>query len=92
MFEIENVKRGQDKDILVFEVFIPSMKLRLRNYKLRLNKAGKYWIYSPCLCEELPGEKPKFYPLAEFGGDMGESLKNEIIPRLIKEFPEILKA
>lgn len=91
MIEVRNTKLGGERDILVFEVYIPSCDCLLINVKLRINKSKKPYVVFPCLVEEREDGTKRYPLLAQFGGAIGEALKTEILPQLKAVWPDIFK-
>ena len=89
MIEVRNAKTGGERDILVFEVYIPAADCLLINLKMRINKQNKPYVVFPCMVEEKEDGSKRYHQLAQFGGETGEALKKEILPQLKNIYPTV---
>ena len=89
MIEVKNPQLGGERDILVFEISIPSVPCLLINVKMRINQKGAPYIVFPCMVIDQEDGKKKYPLLAQFGGPIGEALKTDVLPQLKKLKPEV---
>jgi hypothetical protein len=90
MIEVRNPVLGGERDILIFEVNIPSIPCLLINVKMRISqKTGKPYVVYPCM-KVLKDDGQERWPLlAQFGGEIGEALKRDVLPQLKNLKPDV---
>jgi hypothetical protein len=89
MIEIRNAVSGGPRDLLIFEVYIPSLKCLQINVKLRANKLNKPYVVFPCMVEEREDGTKRYHRFVQFDQEIEDALKKEVIPRLRNLEPEI---
>lgn len=82
--EVQNYKEMNDeKQFALFDIYIPALRMHLKNWKLRKSKQGKLFVAGPMFSVEQHNEK-KWFPYVSFDPPKDDDF--------LKELKELLNA
>jgi hypothetical protein len=83
MIEIENYREQspQGSVVAIFDIYLPKMQLRFRNYRLIRTKKGAKFISAPSFKHE-EGGKESYVPYIEFSKDRTEEFVKQVMEQL----------
>lgn len=84
--EIENYREQSPNGSVqaIFDIYLPKMQLRFRNFRLIRTKKGARFINAPAFKEEVNG-KEVYTPLVEFSKERQEEFNRQVLD-ILKDF------
>lgn len=83
MIEIENYREQSPQGSVqaMFDIYLPKMQLRFRNYRLIRTKKGAKFISSPSFKQEEDG-KDAYIPYIEFSKERNDEFVKQVMEQL----------